>query len=150
MNEQPNIVLIMTDQQRADFFAGEGFALDTMPFTEAMGQRGARFQRAYTPMPTCVPARCSTLTGRFPKATRVRENSAAEHIVRPRDLVETLRTQGYSINIAGKNHSHLQAEDVDWHAFYMHLGKVGEPDLPQERAFDAWLQAEGLKVYLAP
>ncbi len=51
MNERPNIVLIMTDQQRADFMAGEGFALDTMPFTESLAARGVRFRHAYTPMP---------------------------------------------------------------------------------------------------
>ena len=150
MNHPPNIVLIMTDQQRADFFRSEGFPLDTMPFTEALGARGVRFRHAYTPMPVCVPARSSTLTGRFPKATRVRENSADEHIVRPPDLVETLRARGYTINMAGKNHSYLRGSDFDCHSFYMHLGKLDEPKLPQEREFDAWLKAGGHKVYLEP
>ncbi len=150
MNHQPNIVLVMTDQQRADFFKSEGFPLDTMPFTEALGAGGVRFQNAYTPMPVCVPARTSTLTGRFPKATRVRENSAAEHVYAPQDLVATLRAQGYSINMAGKNHSYLQAGDFDYHSFYFHLGKIDEPELPEERAFDAWLKAGGHKVYPEP
>lgn len=150
MNDRPNIVLIMTDQQRADFLAGEGFALDTMPFTESLAARGARFRHAYTPMPTCVPARCSTFTGRFPKATRVRENSAAHHIFRPRDLVETLRGQGYSVNISGKNHSYLQGTDFDCHSFYWHTGQVGQPGGQQEREFDAWLKAGGHKVHLEP
>lgn len=52
MQARPNIVLIMTDQQRADFAAAEGFALDTTPFLDALGARGARFRHAYTPMPT--------------------------------------------------------------------------------------------------
>ncbi|MBP0573167.1 sulfatase-like hydrolase/transferase, partial [Mycobacterium tuberculosis] len=56
---QPNIVLIMTDQHRADFFASEGFPVDTMPFVDALGRQGTRFARAYTPMPTCTPARTS-------------------------------------------------------------------------------------------
>jgi len=150
MNDQPNIVLIMTDQQRADFFASEGFGLDTMPFTESFGARGGRFQRAYTPMPTCVPARCSMLTGRFPKATHVRENSAAHHIFRPQDLVETLRAQGYSINLAGKNHSYLQRADFDFYSEYWHTGQVGEPSTVQTRAFDDWLQVGGHKVYMEP
>ncbi len=90
MHDRPNIVLVMTDQQRADFFKSEGFALDTMPFTEALGTRGVRFQHAYTPMPVCVPARTSIFTGRFPKATHVRENSAAQHVYAPQDLVATL------------------------------------------------------------
>lgn len=150
MRDQPNIVLIMTDQQRADFFASEGFGLDTMPFTEALGAEGSRFRHAYTPMPTCVPARCSTLTGRFPKATHVRENSAAQHVFRPRDLVETLRDHGYSINLSGKNHSYLQSSDCDFYSEYWHTGQVGEPKTAQEREFDAWLKAGGHKVYHEP
>ena len=56
MAGKPNIVLIMTDQQRADFFASEGFALDTLPFVDELGQQGTRFCHAYTPMPACAPA----------------------------------------------------------------------------------------------
>lgn len=43
----PNIVFIMTDQQRADFSKAEGYALDPMPFVDSLGSRGARFARAY-------------------------------------------------------------------------------------------------------
>ena len=35
---KPNILLIMTDQQRADYFLREGFALNTMPFLEHLSQ----------------------------------------------------------------------------------------------------------------
>jgi arylsulfatase A-like enzyme len=141
MPDKPNIVLIMTDQQRADFFRSEGFALDTMPFVEALGRQGARFQRAYTPMPTCAPARCSTLTGRFPKATRVRENGGIANIFRPDDLVGVLRAQGYSIFLSGKNHTYLTSGDFDWAAFYMHVGGGREGEkTEQEAAFDRWLR----------
>ena len=58
MAGKPNIVVIMTDQQRADFFASEGFPVDTMPFVDALGATGTRFARAYTPIPICSPA-CS-------------------------------------------------------------------------------------------
>src|SRR5690606_40945801 len=78
--QQPNIALIMTDQQRADLFASEGYALDTMPFLDDFGRAGTRFRRAYTPMPACAPARTSLLTGRFPSAHRVRQNSALKEV----------------------------------------------------------------------
>lgn len=110
MQARPNIVLIMTDQQRADFAAAEGFALDTTPFLDALGARGARFRHAYTPMPTCAPARCSLLTGRYPKATRVRENRGTGNLFAATDLVGVLREQGYATNLAGKNHTPYRAE----------------------------------------
>lgn len=139
MPRRPNIVLILTDQQRADFFASEGFALDTMPFVDELGRGGARFGRAYTPCPACVPARCAMLTGRFPHATRVRENSAAEHVVRPRDLAETLREQGYTLLLSGKNHSYLRDADFDAVSEYHHTGSAGQRANAEEAAFDRWL-----------
>lgn len=137
---QPNIVLIMTDQQRADFLAGEGFPLDTMPFVESLGRAGVRFRRAYTPHPTCAPARCALLTGRFPKATRVRENGGIENIFRTPDLPEMLRGQGYQIYLSGKNHSYLQDTDFDGQRQYHHTGAAqSESRTEQETAFDQWL-----------
>ena len=43
MNRLPNIVLIMTDQQRADLSAREGFALDTTPFLDGLAREGVWF-----------------------------------------------------------------------------------------------------------
>ncbi len=48
MSNRPNIVIIMTDQQRADLTAREGFALDTTPFLDSLAAGGAWFDRAYT------------------------------------------------------------------------------------------------------
>jgi arylsulfatase A-like enzyme len=130
----------MTDQQRADFFRSEDFALDTMPFVDSLGAAGARFDRAYTPTPVCAPARCSAFTGRFPKATRVRENGGTHNLFGPEDLVEILRAQGYSINLAGKNHSHLGPEDFDHYAapYWHEKGPPGRATSEQRR-FEEWL-----------
>jgi arylsulfatase A-like enzyme len=151
-SQRPNIVVIMTDQQRADFFASEGFALDVMPFIDSLGARGMRFQNAYTPMPTCAPARCSMLTGRFPKATRVRENGGIQNIVRPDDILDLLRAQGYSLSLFGKNHTYRKREDFDVAAFYSHTGASGTERTPQEIEFDQWLQAlnHGVSAQAAP
>src|SRR5918992_5341784 len=93
---QPNILLLMTDQHRAGFTAGEGFALDTMPFLDSLAATGTRIRNAYTTAPACVPARTSLLTGRFPSAHRVRQNSAVKHVLRGDDLLDVLRNAGYS------------------------------------------------------
>ena len=133
----------MADQLRADFTRAAGFPLDTMPFLDSLGARGQRFERAYTPMPICAPARISLFTGRYPKAHRVRQNSAIKHAVYGQDLVGLLREAGYSIGLAGKNHSHLRPGSLDFAATYMHHGRTAESADPQsteqEAAFDAWL-----------
>ena len=138
--DRPNIVLIMTDQLRADFTRAEGFPFDTMPFLDALGTRGVRFLRAYVPMAACVPSRCSIFTGRYPKATRVRQNSAAANLVAPTDLVRVLRDRGYAIKLAGKNHSHLPPEAFDSASFYFHTGGIDGEKSADERRMDAWLE----------
>jgi len=139
---RPNIVLIMTDQQRADFSRADGFPLDTQPFIDSLGSQGVRFRRAYTPMPVCGPARCSLLTGRFPKATRVRENWGIPNQYSPTDLAAILRELGYAIYIAGKNHSHLRTEDFDRASLYGHRGGgVAADKSTIERKMDEWLSA---------
>jgi arylsulfatase A-like enzyme len=152
VNGRPNIILILTDQQRADFFRSEGFALDTMPILDALSARGVRFRRAYTPTPVCAPGRCSLFTGRFPKATRVRENGGIHNIFRPQDLVEILRERGYSINLAGKNHSYLKAEAFDVYAapYWHEKGGRSERRTPEQVRFDDWLSALQHRVSLEP
>ena len=38
MPNRPNIVIVMTDQQRADISAREGHPLDTTPFLDALAR----------------------------------------------------------------------------------------------------------------
>lgn len=151
MTNRPNIVVIMTDQQRADFSAAEGYPLDPMPFVDQLGTEGQRFRHAYTPMPTCGPARTSLMTGRFPKATRVRENSGLGNVMALSDIPRTLREQGYSINIAGKNHSYLKKDDFDWASMYMHTGGGREDRrTPEDETFDQWLKDLDHSVHPEP
>lgn len=150
MAPRPNIVLVITDQQRAGFTAGSGFPLDTMPFTDALAARGTRFTQAYTPNPTCAPARTSLLTGRFPKVHGVRQNSATEHACYDRDLLDVLRSAGYSLHLAGKTHIHRGEKDFDTFAApYWHTSGPGE-HTSAEREFEAWLQELDHGVAAAP
>jgi arylsulfatase A-like enzyme len=64
----PNIVLILTDDQRAD-------TLRYMPIVRrSLGNRGVTFENAYVVDPVCCPSRASILTGLYPHSTRVYSN----------------------------------------------------------------------------
>ena len=68
MSEQqlPNILIIMTDQHRADAM---GCAVHPMVKTANMDRlaaEGCRFERACTVSPVCMPARASFINGRYP------------------------------------------------------------------------------------
>lgn len=117
MADRPNVIVIMTDQQRADVSAREGFPLDTTPFLDQLAREGIWFDHAYTSVPVCAPARVSFLTGRFPSAHRVRENRGSEYATFQQDLIDVVHAQGYVAAMIGKNHSHLKPERLDrWFA----------------------------------
>jgi arylsulfatase A-like enzyme len=138
---KPNIVIIMTDQQRADICKREGFELDTTPFLDSLARRGTWFNRAYTSMPACAPARTSMLTGRYPNATRVRTNHNVPDATFKTDLIEVLRSQGYATGLCGKNHTYLRRDKLD-HWFELgHDGGSGSNRTEQERAFDSYLRS---------
>lgn len=145
----PDVLLVMTDQHRAGFTRGTGFALDTMPFLDSLGSAGTVFSDAYTSSPLCVPARVSMLTGRFPSAHRVRQNSTGQHALYGEDLLDVLRGRGYRLGFAGKPHIHRPLEDFDAHRGpYWHAG--GAPRAEQDVAFDAWLEELDHGVALEP
>ena len=43
MEKKPNIIIVMTDQQRADLRKACGYELDTMPFLDAWAKGGVDF-----------------------------------------------------------------------------------------------------------
>jgi len=140
MGDRPNILLVMTDQHRAGMTKAEGFALDTMPFLDSLAATGTRIRNAYTTAPACVPARTSLLTGRFPSAHRVRQNSTGHEVVRGADLLDVLRSAGYSVHFAGKPHMYRTEGDFDSYAGpYWH--ERGPDRTDSERAFSAWLRS---------
>lgn len=150
MGRQPNIVLIMTDQQRADVSRREGFPLDTTPFLDRLAEQGTWFNRAYTAMPACLPARVSTLTGRYPSATHARTNHNREDAFYDADLIDVLRAQGYKTGLSGKNHSHLSPERLDFWFEVTHTGGLSEPRTADEQAFDAYLDGLNHRADMQP
>ncbi len=143
----PNIVVIMTDQQRADLVAREGYALDTMPFCDRLAAEGQWFDRAYTTCPACVPARVSMLTGRFGSATRIRCNDNSDWVAEG-ELVTLLRDAGYRTALCGKKHSPLSADRYDDFLWYGHQNAPA--DTPQERTFNAFLQEHAMHLVREP
>lgn len=150
MSSHPNIVIIMTDQQRADVSGREGFSLDTTPFLDELARQGVWFSRAYTAVPICAASRISMLTGRYASAHRVRENRGIQYATYHLDLVDVLRSCGYATALCGKNHSHLTPERVDHWLHLGHDGGSGEGRTPEETAFDEWLRALNHGVGLEP
>src|SRR5438552_16848975 len=62
----PNLVLIMTDQQRFDQIGYASGGHFETPNLDALAKRGVIFDAAYSASTVCVPARTALLTGLQP------------------------------------------------------------------------------------
>jgi arylsulfatase len=79
MPRQPNVVLVISDQQRADTMPGARRAPFETPHLDWLAAQGAVFRGAYCVTPMCSPARAALLSGRYPHATGM----VANHMARP-------------------------------------------------------------------
>lgn len=99
----PNVLFIMTDQQRWDCLGANGNALIQTPHLDRLAARSANFAHAYVQSPVCVPSRVSFFTGRYAHAHKNRVNYT------PLDPAETLlqarlKAAGYRTAVVGKLH----------------------------------------------
>lgn len=107
MSERPNILLIMTDQQRGDALSIEGHPVLRTPNMDAIGARGVRFTRAYTTCPTCIAARRSLLSGQFPRTHGMVGYRDGVEWDAPPTLPGVLRDAGYQTVLVGRSmHQH--------------------------------------------
>jgi arylsulfatase len=121
---QPDIVLITTDQHRADYLGCTGTPGHVSPAIDALAAGGTVFERAYCSAGICAPSRCSLLTGQFPHAHGVISNGRALPLT-AHTIADRLTAAGYETVLFGK--AHFQPE------------LTGEPGSerrdPQPRAF---------------
>jgi arylsulfatase A-like enzyme len=103
LDKLPNIVLILTDQHRADFLGCYGHPSVRTPNIDALSRSGTRFDRCYVASPVCMPNRASIMTGRMPSAHRARMNGIPLSL-RENTFVELLRLRGYRTALIGKSH----------------------------------------------
>ncbi len=99
----PNFLLIITDQHRADFLGCYGHPVLKTPHIDAIAARGTRFEKFYVASPVCMPNRATLMTGRMPAVHGVRSNG----IPLSRDavtFVDLLRDAGYDTALIGKSH----------------------------------------------
>ncbi|MFB6296151.1 MAG: sulfatase [Halobacteriales archaeon] len=63
MPDAPNILLVLTDQQRHDWVGSDPDIPVRTPNLDALGERGVRFTNALCPAPLCAPSRSCLASG---------------------------------------------------------------------------------------
>ena len=123
----PNLILVLTDDQRWDELGFLDPTLDT-PALDALARDGVHFRNAFVTTSLCSPSRASILTGQTMRNHGVIDNNSPL----PEDLElfpGRLRDAGYETAFVGK-----------WH-----MGGEASPPRPE---FDRWVSFPGQGSYL--
>lgn len=107
--KRPNLLFIMTDQQRWDALSIAGNSILMTPNLDRIGKEGVYFATCNSQCPVCGPARTSLMTGRTVEKTNVRTNfDTEEDSCTPMPAYdEILADQGYITEYYGKWHAPL-------------------------------------------
>jgi arylsulfatase len=172
MASKPNVLFVMTDQQRFDTIAALGNAITYTPNMDRLVRRGVAFTNAYSTCPVCVPARYTIRTGREPLATGIFSNgctnppAAWPATIEERCgafLARRMGSLGYRTFKVGKSHTEPWDQDL---GFDVHLHSEELYEDARQRAGDAFarfihdqhpeydwidmLQGERTDMYYAP
>lgn len=91
---QPDIIFIVLDTQRADRLGCYGYDKPTTPFLDAFAAQGVLFEQAISPAQWTIPSHASLFTGLYPTAHQVTQSNQSLGPDRPH-LAEALHAAGY-------------------------------------------------------
>ncbi len=138
---RPNIVLIITDQQRYDTIRALGYDYMDTPSLDRLVNEGVSFSQCHVTAASCAPSRASLFLGQYPHTTGVLKNADAW----PGSWVESLCDAGYHCVNMGKMHTWPYDADVGFDERYVVENK--DRYLEGRYYFDEWdkaLRARGL------
>ena len=158
-SRRPNILLILSDQQRLDTVGAYGLppGICRTPHIDGLARRGVRFDQAFTPTAICSPARASLFTGRYPHRHGVTGNGCC---IREgtTNFAEYLAGAGYRLGYAGKWHVDHERGPTDFGFSgkdFLGYGFPGsgalpglvfnEPPLNRPNPYEAWLRDRGFR-----
>jgi len=103
MKNRPNILILMTDQQRADCLSCAGHPQIRTPNMDRIAKEGVRFSQASTVSPVCMPARASFVNSLYPHNHGMWSNRGCMP-AHDETFFHHLKEGGYYTSYVGKSH----------------------------------------------
>ena len=120
--ERPNVVFILTDDQRWDQLGCEGHPFLKTPHLDRLGKRGVTFTNAYCAAPACNPSRAALMTGIRPATSGVylnpqpwRTSPVLKDAV---TIPQHFMAHGYTAKGCGKIYHGGYPDPQSWNEYY--------------------------------
>ena len=140
-DERPNIIFIITDQQRMDTIRALGYDYMETPNLDRLVNEGVTLTNCHVSAPSCAPSRASLFTGYYPHTTGILRNADAWN----HSWIESLNESGYRCINVGKMHTYPYHTPLGFDERYVVENK--DRYLEERFYFDEWdkgLRARGL------
>jgi N-acetylglucosamine-6-sulfatase len=124
---RPNVLVILTDDQRFDAMSCAGHPFLKTPHMDRLAREGVRFRNAFVTCSLCSPSRASLLSGKYPHSHGVLNNFTDY----PRDLPSYPR----------------RLKDNGWETAYIGKWHMGEHCDEPRPGFDYWMSHKGQGSY---
>ena len=127
--EKPNVVVIMTDQMKANALHLYGNEFCIAPNLQRLADVGVLYENAFTPHPLCVPARISFWTSQYPHQHGCRRNQT----LIKKDAIHAFKIwkkNGYHTAMIGKNHCFM---DDDYEHTFDTWCELGHMNIEEKR-----------------
>ena len=147
MSQGPNILFVMTDQQRSDTIRALGNREIRTPVLDSLVQAGTAFANCFTPSPVCVAARSATITGAPPHLNGCTSNN--ESPLHLRSIMQVLRDAGYRTHGIGKMHFNPDLEAM-WGFESREISEEGSRLRGRRNDFHDYLSDNGYGHVLEP
>jgi arylsulfatase A-like enzyme len=149
MSDRPNVIVIMTDQQKATASHLYGNTFCQTPSMARLAEEGVLFRHAFTPHPLCVPARVSLWTAMYPHQHGARRNETWMPAGIPHAF-QLWAEAGYRTGLIGKNHCFERPEDLALFDVWCEISHGGLPKAaggtsgPQTKGMSWFRPREGI------
>lgn len=143
MSKLPNVLVIMTDQQKATASHLYGNPFCETPSLQLLADQGVLFENAITAHPLCVPARISMWTGQYPHQHGGRRN---ETLMAPKlpHAFRSWKSAGYTTGLIGKNHCFVEPDDLALFDVWCEISHNGLPADPTTRGMEWFRPLAGI------
>ncbi len=150
LKKRPNIMLLITDQQRQEQHWPPGWLDKHMPTIKRLKDNGVTFTNNYTAATACSPSRASFLTGVYPSVHKVKDTPPKPKL--PSDIMNIFKLAeqaGYNVAYKGKMHlftpqgtpseQNFSRYDIGWAARNYKFNDWNPPDCALDAGGDVWI-----------